>query len=214
MRDSRVGSAATLPSGKEIGLARVYDFDLNSGSYNTNNPNINEWDLTLFDLQTVSEITLNESITLSVPTHIKGKFSGATAFLKSSVSAGTALTVYEVNGDFIKNENFIIDGVENTRVAVAVTNFGISDVRSVFGNVNGPDMNTVGAAQTFSADIIQTPITNVGVATITTVNAVGVSTIRSSNPRFPGQIKTGNLVQFSNITSSDPVFASVTSMSI
>ena len=212
LRDSRVGSAATLPSGKEIGLARVYDFDLNSGSYNTNNPNINEWDLTLFDLQTVSEITLNESITLSVPTHIKGKFSGATAFLKSSVSAGTALTVYEVNGDFIKNENFIIDGVENTRVAVAVTNFGISDVRSVFGNVNGPDMNTVGAAQTFSADIIQTPITNVGVATITTVNAVGVSTIRSSNPRFPGQIKTGNLVQFSNITSSDPVFASVTSI--
>ena len=215
LRDSRVGTAATLPSGKEIGLARVYDFDLESGSYNTGNANINQWDLSLFDVQTVSEITLNESITLSVPTHIKGKFSGATAFLKSSVSAGVALTVYEVHGDFIKNENFIIDGVENTRVAVAVTNFGISDVRSVFGNINGPAMNTVGAAQTFSADIIQTPIVNIGVATITAFNttaAVSISTVRSTSDQFPGQIRTGNLVRFSNTTSNDPVFASVVSV--
>jgi hypothetical protein len=67
-------------------------------------------------------------------------------------------------------KTFIIDGVENTRVAVAVTNYGISDIRSVFGNTNGPDMNTVGAAQTFSADTIQTPIINIGVATITAFN--------------------------------------------
>ena len=215
LRDERVGTAATLPAGKEIGLARVYDFDLESGSYDRSNQNINEWDLTLFDIQTVTEITLNESITLTVPSHIKGKYSGATAFIKSPVAAGVAVTVYDVKGDFIKNENFIIDGVENTRVAVAVTNYGISDIRSVFGNTNGPDMNTVGAAQTFSADTIQTPIISVGVATITAFNttaSVSISTIRSTSPNFPGQIKTGNLVRYSGNNSVDPVLGSVVSV--
>ena len=215
LRDERVGTAATLPAGKEIGLARVYDFDLESGSYDRSNQNVNEWDLTLYDIQTVTEITLNESITLTVPSHIKGKYSGATAFIKSPVAAGVAVTVYDVKGDFIKNENFIIDGVENTRVAVAVTNYGISDIRSVFGNTNGPDMNTVGAAQTFSADTIQTPIISVGVATITAFNttaSVSISTIRSTSPNFPGQIKTGNLVRYSGNNSVDPVLGSVVSV--
>ena len=67
LRDTRIGTAATLPAGKEIGLARVYDFDLESGSYDRSNQNVNEWDLTLYDIQTVTEITLNESITLTVP---------------------------------------------------------------------------------------------------------------------------------------------------
>ena len=67
--------------------------------------------------------------------------------MKDAVTSSTALSLYEVEGEFIKNENFIIDGVENTRVAIAVTAFGISDVKSVFGNTNGPSMNTVGAAQ-------------------------------------------------------------------
>ena len=215
LRDERVGTAATLPAGKEIGLARVYDFDLESGSYDRSNQNINEWDITLYDIQTVTELTLNEPITLTVPSHIKGKFSGASAFIKSPVAAGVAVTVYDVKGDFIKNENFIIDGVENTRVAIAVTNYGISDIRSVFGNTNGPDMNTVGAAQTFSADTIQTPIISVGVATITAFNttaAVSISTIRSTSPNFPGQIKTGNLVRYSGNNSSDPVLGSVVSV--
>ena len=216
LRDERVGTAATLPAGKEIGLARVYDFDLESGSYNRSNQNINEWDITLYDIQTVTELTLNEPITLTVPSHIKGKFSGASAFIKSPVASGVAVTVYDVKGDFIKNENFIIDGVENTRVAVAVTNYGISDIRSVFGNTNGPDMNTVGAAQTFSADTIQTPIISIGVGTISQFknDAVSgsISTIRSTSPNFPGQIKTGNLIRFSGTNAVDPVLTSVVSV--
>ncbi len=216
LRDTRVGSAATLPAGKEIGLARVYDFDLESGSYDRSNENINEWDLTLYDIQTVTEITLNESITLTVPSHIKGKYSGATAFIKSPVAAGVAVTVYDVKGDFIKNENFIIDGVENTRVAVAVTNYGISDIKSVFGNTNGPDMNTVGAAQTFAADTILTPITSIGVGTITqegwNSTSGSISTVRSTSPNFPGQIRTGNLIRFSGTNAVDPVLASVVSV--
>jgi hypothetical protein len=216
LRDTRVGSAATLPAGKEIGLARVYDFDLESGSYDRSNENINEWDITLYDIQTVTEITLKEPITLSVPSHLKGKYSGATGFIKSPVAAGVAVTLYDVKGDFVQNENFIIDGVENTRVAIAVTNYGISDIKSVFGNTNGPDMNTVGAAQTFAADTIVTPITSIGVGTISQYvwnsTSGAISTVRSTSPNFPGQIRTGNLIRFSGTNTVDPVLASVVSV--
>ena len=48
LRDSRVGVASSALSGKEIGLARVYDYALESGSYNTSNLNLNQWDIALF----------------------------------------------------------------------------------------------------------------------------------------------------------------------
>jgi hypothetical protein len=169
LRDSRVGSTRnasrkvglgqTFAPGKEIGVARVYDFRLESGSYDSEIPNLNRWNISLYDIQTTTEISLNEPITLTAPVFIKGKNSGATAFLKDSVSAGTALTVYEKSGDFILNESFYFDGIEDGRVAVAITNYGISDIKSIYG--------VVGSASTFSADILQSTGIFVGLATIT-----------------------------------------------
>ena len=49
-----------IATGKEIGLARVYDFALESGSYNATNGNVNEYDISLYDVQTFSEVTLNK----------------------------------------------------------------------------------------------------------------------------------------------------------
>jgi len=204
LRDSRVSVSSTSIVGKEIGVGRVYDFKLDSGSYNSNNPQLNEWNISLYDIQTVTEITLNEPITLETPIFVKGKYSGSTAFLKSSVSAGTALTVYEKTGNFVKNEPFIFNGIENSRVAIAITSYGISDVKSVHGSV--------GSASTFTADVVQAEFITVGVATISAFNAVGISTITSTNPLFPGKIKPGNLLKFSNQISSDPVFVSVVSV--
>ena len=209
LRDSRVGDSATGIAGKEIGLARVYDFRLDSGSYNASNSATNEWGISLFDVQTTTEITLNEPITLSVPTFIKGKHSGATAFLKDAASNTTSLTVYETSGKFILNEDFTIDGVDNSRVAIAVTSHGISDVLSVFGSANGAE---VGAARTFSADVVLSTNFNIGVATITTVANDFTSVVRSTNPLFPGQIKAGNIISFTGNLSQDPVFASVVSV--
>ena len=204
LRDSRVGSASTLQYGKEIGLARIYDFNLSSGSYNNSNSNINQWDISLYDIQTISEITLNEPITLPIPTFIKGKYSGATAFLKEPVSAGAALTVYQKNGEFIKNESFIIDGIENNRVAVAVTSYGISDIKSVYA--------IVGTAITFTADVIQDNSISIGVATISAYNPIGISTIVSANPLFPQNLRVGNLLKFSNGISIDPTLVKIVSV--
>jgi hypothetical protein len=179
LRNERVGTSQTTAPGKEIGVARVYDFRLESGSYSTSNTNLNEWDISLYDVQTVVEISVNEPITLSVPTFVEGQNSGASAFLKDAVSASSLITLYDTSGNFIKNESLVFSGISSSRVATAITSYGISDVKSVYGQV--------GAGSTFSADTIQSLKFNVGIATISTEGS-GISTITSPNILFPGNI--------------------------
>ena len=204
LRNERIGITSINVPGKEIGVARVYDFKLESGSYRTSNPNLNEWYISLYDIQTIVEITLNEPITLSVPTFIQGENSGASGFLKDPVSVGTALTVYDIKGNFVKNESFIIDGVPNSRVAIAVTSYGISDIKSVYG--------LIGSGSTFSADTIQSTKFNVGIATISALSG-GISTLTSPNILFSENIiKSNDLISYSDSSLSDPVFAKVVSV--
>ena len=204
LRSERVGTSNTIAPGKEIGVARVYDFKLESGSYSTSNANLNEWDISLYDIQTITEITLNEPITLAVPTFVQGANSGASGFIKDAVSTNSLITLYDTKGSFLRNESFIFDGIESGRVAIAVTSFGVSDIKSVYG--------LVGSASTFSADSIQSTKFNVGIATISSQSS-GISTVTSPNVSFPGNIiKQGNLISYSDVTLSDPVFARVVSV--
>ena len=203
LRSERIGIHTGEPAGEEIGLARVYDFALESGSYNTTNNNINEYDISLFDIQTFTKLTLNETHTLATPTFVEGKFSGASGFLRSPVSASASLIIYETQGEFVINEPLIFDGIQNSRVSVAVTTFGVSDVKSIFsgpGISNQTGDNNVGFARTFNGDIIQKNSFLFGDGTITVVNGTtGLSTITSSNPQFPGKIKVGNLLSFGGL---------------
>ena len=169
---------------------------------------MNEWDLSLYDVQTITHISLNQSTTLTVPTFITGGNSGATGFLKDAVTVGTALTVYEVEGEFQANESLIFDGVPNGRIAIAVTTHTLADVKSVYATNDG---NT--GINTFNADVIQSPSIIVGVATITAASG-GVSTVRSSNNAFPAAFAVGDLVEYTNssATLTDPTMSRVTSV--
>jgi len=207
LRNERVGTSQTTAPGKEIGVARVYDFRLESGSYRTSNTNLNEWNISLYDVQTTVEISLNEPITLSVPTFVEGENSGANGFLKDAVSVGSTITLYDTSGNFSKNEQLIFSGISSSRVATAVTSYSISDVKSVHGQVGG--------GSTFSADTIQSLKFNVGIATISIggITIGGISTITSPNVLFPGNIvKKDNLISYSDSSLSDPVFAKVVSV--
>ena len=210
LRNQRVGVSSDTAPGKEIGLARVYDFRLESGAYALANQNINQWDLALFDVQTTTEIALNQAHTLSVPTYVKGQSSGATGFLRYAVSAGTAVTVYETNGTFTVNEKLSFNGIENGRIAIAVTENSISDVKSVYGTNDG-----VTGINTFSANVIQSNKFVVGIATISPLSG-GVSTVTSSNELFPGTVvKENDLVRYTDTTAGlggDPIVARVVSV--
>ena len=183
-------------------MLESYDFKLDSGSYSQDRPDTNQWSISLFDIQTTTDIVLNETVDLEVPTFVEGKRSGATAFIKDPVSAGKTVTVYQKSGDFLNNEPFIFNGIPNNRVAVAITEHSISDVKSVFG--------VVGGGATFSADVIQTLGVNIGVATISE-DVGGISTVFAINPAFPEAAKVGDIVRYTNPTSSssDPALASV-----
>ena len=206
LRDSRCGEVQdpVVAPGNEVGVARVYDFKLESGSYSTDNSNTNEWGLSLFDVQPFTLITLNQAHTLTVPTFIKGANSGATGFLKESISASANITVYDRNGSFVENEPLIFDGVVNGRVAIAVTEKSIADVKSVFGTNDG----LVGI-NTFAGDVVQTKAFNVGVATVS-----NSGNVQSANPRFLDNVRVGDLLTYSNLDiSNDKTMVKVTAVS-
>ena len=210
LRDQRQGSAQISAGGAEIGVARVYDFALESGSYTTSNAALNEWDTSLYDIQLFSKVTLNEPVTFSIPTQIKGKYSGATGFLVSAVSNSTSLVVYEKTGEFITNEPFVINGTDNNRVATAITSFGMQDVKSVYG---GPDLGNVGAAKTFNGDIIQRPVIDFGNAQFTAKTPqTGLCTVTSESALFPGTLKVGNILSFGGLGNNVPSFARITTV--
>ena len=206
--DGAVGAAQTEPAGAEIGVARVYDFRLESGSYSTSNGDINQWDISLFDVQTVTKITLNENATLTTPLFVEGTNSGATGFLKNSITDTNVIELYETSGEFTRFEGFRFDGIEDGRVATAITAYGIGDVQSVYGKV--------GVGTTFAADVIQSPQATIGIATITAVDSNGESTVISANPQFPGLVSVGDLISYTstdtNQSFTDPVFATVQSV--
>jgi len=217
LRNQRVGSNQEIAPGKEVGVARVYDFKLESGSYNTSDGNLNQWNFALYDVQTNVEIAINQPHTLSTPTFVKGASSGATGFLRNSVSAGTALTVYEAEGSFITNERLIFNGIDDGRIAIAITEHNISDAKSVYGMVGYNGDNTSVGINTFSADVIQSTKFNVGIATISPLVG-GVSTVKSNNPSFPGTlIRENDLIEYTDNTTGgllteDPIVARVVSV--
>ena len=217
LRDQRQGGTQSTAAGKEIGLARIYDFALESGSYNATNGDVNEFDISLYDIQTFTEVTLNTNHTLSTPVFVEGKFSGATGFLRSAVSNSTSLTLYETQGDIIPNEPLIFNGVENTRVALAITSFGMSDVKAIFGGPGLTDQNTgdVGFAKTFQGDIVQKDQFVFGSANMTSATgsgSVSISTITSGNPQFPGKLKVGSILKFGGLGNNLKSLVRITSV--
>jgi hypothetical protein len=206
LRDSRVGVASSSLPGKEIGLARVYDYALESGSYNTTNLKLNQWDISLFDVETYTEITLNQNITLTTPAHIKGKSSGATGYLRFDVNNAGILTAYGVKGSFAANEKFIFNGIETTsRVSTAITEYTIQDVESL--------SNVSTSSTSFTADVVQSSIYNVGLASITARSATGISSISlnvgNSNFVFTNNTKVGGLIKYTISGSTVPTYNTI-----
>lgn len=206
LRDQRIGVNSTSASGKEIGLARVYDFALESGSYDSSNPNLNSWDISLYDIQTYTEISLNQPITLSAPTYIKGNASGAVGFIRYSANNSGIITAYNTKGRFAVGESFSFNGIIDNRVSTSVTSYSTSDVQSIYG--------TVGSASTFNADIKQSTLIQIGLVNIS-ANSGGVSTVTNADlsKYFVGIATVGDLVAYSSPGLNVPTFSRVISVS-
>ena len=196
MRSKR-RSSGTGAQGIEIGVCRVYDFVLESGSYDTTAPELNQWDIALFDIQTYTSVTLNRSISLPIPTYVEGKNSGATAFLRNAASNTTSLTLYDVKGEFVLGEKLIFNSDESlSRTIVDITNYEVSDVQSLRQGT------------TFLGDIIPSTKETVGIASISSASG-SESIITSPSVQWVGIASVGNLVQYSVSTNNVPSLARV-----
>ena len=126
----------------EIGRARVYDYKLQNAGYVDNS---SVFEIFLFDIQTDTTLTVNQAHTIALPAAIEGKRSGAKGFLKTAVSNSTSVVLNQVSGKFVTGEQIIINGDLNGRVINAISEFDLSDVKSI---------RSTAASRTFSADVV------------------------------------------------------------
>jgi hypothetical protein len=204
LRDSRIGDINTSAAGEEIGVARVFDFALEEGSYNTASLGLNRWDVSLYDIQTYTKIALNQPITLTTPTYVIGNSSGATGYLKDNVSNSNLITLYNTNGKFLRNESFTFDGIRNSRVATAVTSYNISDIKSIYSD---------DSSYTFNGDTIQTNFYSIGICSITTESS-GISTVIIPGSDYLDNLKVNDVISFTNSsTSAIKNYAKITELS-
>ena len=123
-------------TGTEIGQARVYSFGLSDAAYSNDGT---EWDLYLFDVQTFTKLTLNQSLNSNqcpATSYIRGVSSGASGYVVSAVS-GVDITLTQTSGTFIAGEQILInETTEYSRSIVSVKAFNTQDIKSVFQSSN------------------------------------------------------------------------------
>jgi len=197
LQKERLGSTKSS-AGTEIGRARVYDYKLQNAGY-TGNASV--FELFLFDIQTDTQLTINTAHTIALPAVIEGVSSGARGFLKTAVSNGTTVVLNQVAGKFIKDEQIIINGDRNGRVITDITEFDLSDIKSV---------RSAAASRTFAADVVlETKKDLVGRSFSITSGGV----ITSGTPGWVKNFKIGDVIAYKRGGITDVTFNVVSAVS-
>lgn len=204
LMDSRIGASAHVATGTTIGIARVFDF-IPESDYVDDESRL---DLRLIDIQTYTKITLTTPITLSTPAYIVGKKSRAGGYLVNNVTASTELTLYQINGSFLDNEQIIINGEDNGRLILSSTDYSINDVKSVYGR---------SGISTFNADLVlnkRSYIAKPGTAFQITLGVGNISTITSGlENTYTNVLRIGDIITYPSASyTGDPIYNKVTSI--
>ena len=190
-------------SGLQVGVARLYDIKLKNVGYADSST---VFESSLYDIQTFTYLQLNTQTSVTVPSYVEGKNSGATGYAYEAANNSMQLVLYQVNGQFQAGEQIEINGVDVSRSINRVEDYGIDDVKQLVGN----DPTNY----KFSADAVL----NLGhllapTATQYTVSqaVASASTITSPSADFTSVgIKTGDIIQYSISGNSVPTMNSVT----
>lgn len=121
-------------TGDIIGSARVYSFNLEDANYENDTT---VWDLRLFDLQTYTTITLNQSVSnteVREGSFIKGNSSGASGFAVGAGGGSTIVNLIQTSGTFQKGEQIEIDGSTDVSRTIGVaTAYNTQNIKSISG---------------------------------------------------------------------------------
>jgi hypothetical protein len=142
-------NSTTAAAGIKIGDARVYSFSLTDSSYQNQSTG---WDLYLYDIQTYTQITLNQTISsaqLPQTSYVKGKSSGASGYAVSAGSGDDIIFLRQTSGSFLVGEQIIINGIELQKRSIrSVRSYGSSDIKSVFQSTSVSGLSTAFIADT------------------------------------------------------------------
>ena len=141
-----VHSATASLVGQNIGSARVYSFNLEDSAYEGDTTT---WELRLFDIQTHTDLILNENISaaeLPAQSFVKGKNSGASGFAVGAGGGSTLITLSDTSGKFIKGEQIQINGIDFPRTVGVVTAYTTQDIKSI--------ESPTGGGSKFKADVV------------------------------------------------------------
>ena len=199
LRNERKGGNQAAAAGTEIGVARVYDYKLESAGYLNAT---SRYELFLWDIQTFTTITVNSGLTAVDGSLIEGQRSGARGHLKSAASNSTSLTLTSTSGTFIVDEPIKVNGVNDTKTITAVTENSIDDVKSIFQDVGDNEFN---ADTVLSREGSPAPA-----GTEYSITTGGTVTVAGS--RFSRGIKVGDIVKYQKSTETDPTFNRVTAV--
>ena len=211
---SRFKNGTTSPNGFKVGEARVYNFKVTDSKYTGSST---RWDLFLYDIQTYTELTLNQAISteeLPASSFVKGKSSGASGYAVYAGGNNTILTLRQTSGTFIRGEQLIINGVESKPRSIVRTQvFDISDVRSVY---QASDSGS-GYPYAFLADADLDKVTPKGFTsldkiTISADDGFGNCTVTASGKSFLG-ISTESIIRYQRPGLNDETYSRVTGIS-
>ena len=125
-------NSTTAGTGTLVGKARVYSFSVTDAAYTNAST---EWDLYLFDVQTYTEIVLNESVSGTespATSYVQGLSSNASGYVVSGAGSNTLL-LSQTSGSFIEGEQLSFNGTSLTsRSIVRIKAYNTDDIKSVY----------------------------------------------------------------------------------
>jgi hypothetical protein len=199
-------SSTSSGTGTKIGDARVYICNLTDSAYISTSTN---WDLYLYDVQTYTEITLNQplsSLELPATSFIRGKSSGASGYAVSAGGNSTVISLRQTSGNFILGEQISINEITlYPRTIAKIKVYAAQDVRSLY------QATSTGFPVAFTADAFLDKIPAPG---FTALDKVTIDT--SGNITCPGKfftgIKTDSIIRYQKVGFSTETFNRVVSI--
>lgn len=192
-------------SGTQIGEARVYSFTLTDAAYSDA---ATSWDLRLYDIQTYTRLTLNQSVSsdeIKQSFFVKGNSTGSTGF---AVANGSSNQIFlrQTSGTFAKGENLIINGIQSSRSVTEVRAYNTQNIKSVKQIAPFSYSN-------FEADSILDKFNFPGAVSELTITATGggISTVTSPGRTFVG-IRTDTIIRYQQSGSSLEYFNRISSV--
>ena len=137
LKSERIGATHGTESGTTIGNARLYDYKLDSGSYENNT---SVYELMLWDIDMFTTLGLNATLNAIDGSLIEGQRSGARGYLNNTAS-GTSISLNSVAGKFIVDEPIKVNGVSSNLTITSNTKHSLNDIRSIFQNHNNQKFN-------------------------------------------------------------------------